>query len=210
MMDWSVSYLPISPLPWAALESDPSLYERTVALEDLPDALCLSELSSCCCSQLCHLYNPAQPILQMQCAVYGLFRAWDTTIELQVCPNKQGIFNYNNRKLFSHDLLDEYTSVYTSSETPFSAWVSVVARRYELHSGSMEHPFVTAEVFRAVWFAYVKLQYLDGSMQCPRCGPSPDNTIWDGVTLAFNRKHLLPSLGPPTMPQPESIERSTT
>ncbi|KAJ7367062.1 hypothetical protein DFH08DRAFT_678486, partial [Mycena albidolilacea] len=219
----SVSYLPISPPPWAALESDPSLYERTVALEDLPDALCLSESSSCCCSQPRHLYNPAQPILRMQCAVYGLFRAWDTTIELQVCPNsrcrrrfigpdgrERGIFNYNNRKLFSHDLLDEYTSAYTSSETPFSAWVSVVARRYELHRGSMEHPFVTAEVFRAVWFAYVKLQYLDGSMQCPRCGPSPDNTIWDGVTLAFNRKHLLPSLEPPTMPQPESIERGTT
>jgi hypothetical protein len=98
--------------------------------------------------------------------------------------------------------------VYTSSETPFSAWVSVVSRRYKVHSGPLS--FVTAEAFRDVWFAYVKLQYLDGSMMCPRCGPSPENTIWDGVTLAFNRKHLLPTLEPPTTMQPKSVERTTT
>ncbi|KAJ7210569.1 hypothetical protein GGX14DRAFT_394766, partial [Mycena pura] len=167
------------------------------------------------------LFNSSQPILRMECTVYGLYRAWATSIELQACSNSRcrhrligpdgrehGIFNYNNRKLFTHDLLDEYTAAYTSSETPFSAWVSVLSRRYKLHSGA--HSFVTAEVFRGVWFAYVKLQYLDGSMMCPRCGPSPENTIWDGVTLAFNRKHLLPTLEPPTTMQPESVERTTT
>jgi hypothetical protein len=70
--------------------------------------------------------------------------------------------------------------------------------------------FVTAEVFQGVWFAYTKLQYLDGSMMCPCCGPSPENTIWDGVTLVFNHKHLLPTLEPPTTMQPESVERTTT
>ena len=53
-------------------------------------------------------------------------------------------------------------------------------------------------MFRAIWFAYIGLQYLDGDMQCPLCGPSPDTTIWDGVMLAFNQKHLLPSLEPLT------------
>lgn len=151
--------------------------------------------------------------------MYGLFRSWETTIEVQGCPNcshrlvgpdcrELGIFNYNNRKLFAHDLLDEYTSAYTSSETPFSAWVSVVARRYELHCS--DRPFATAQMFRAVWFAYAKLLYLEGDMICPRCGPSPENTIWDGVTLAFNRKHLLPTLEPPTVSQSSSLGRTTT
>jgi hypothetical protein len=121
-----------------------------------------------------------------------------------------GIFNYNNQKLFTHDLLDEYTSAYTSSETPFSAWVTVLNWRYELHSGQSEHLFVMAEVFRAVWFSFIGLQYLDSSMMCPQCDPSPENTIWDGITLAFNRKHLLPSLEPPAASQPDSTERSTT
>ncbi|KAJ7211778.1 hypothetical protein B0H12DRAFT_1033424, partial [Mycena haematopus] len=197
------------PPPWASLRSDPTLYDRSPALEDAPGTIHLTVTSSCCCLEPRRLFNPTRPVVQMQCMVYGLFRAWNTTIELQACSNngchhrfigpdarEHGIFNYNNRKLFSHDLLDEYTSAYTSSETPFSAWVSVVSRRYKLHSGGTAHPFVTAEVFRGVWFAYVKLQHLEGSMMCPRCGPSPENTIWDGVTLAFNRKHLLPTLDP--------------
>jgi hypothetical protein len=53
-------------------------------------------------------------------------------------------------------------------------------------------------MFRAAWFAYITLQYLDGDMECLSCGPSPENTIWDGITLAFNQKHLLPSLEPLT------------
>ncbi|KAF7354662.1 hypothetical protein MSAN_01379900 [Mycena sanguinolenta] len=219
----AVSYLPISPPPWASLSTDPQLYDRAPALERCPDALRLNDISTCCCSEPRRRYDPALPVLQMKCTVYGLFRAWETPIELQACSNprchhryigpdsrEHGIFNYNNRKLFAHDLLDEYTSAYTSSETPFSAWVSCRRRRYELHSGHLEYPFVTAEVFRAVWFSYVKLQYLEGSMMCPHCGPCPENTIWDGVTLAFNRKHLLPSLEPPTKSQPDSIERKTT
>ncbi|KAJ7799351.1 hypothetical protein B0H14DRAFT_2617083 [Mycena olivaceomarginata] len=180
-----VSYLQIFPPPWASLATDPTLYERPPALENTPDRLRLTPSSTCCCSEPRRRY---------------------------IGPDGRdlGIFNYNNRKLFMHDLLDEYTSAYTSSETPFSAWVTVLNRRYELHSGRSEHPFVTAEVFRAVWFSFVGLQYLDGSMMCPQCSPSPENTIWDGVTLAFNRKHLLPSLEPPTVSQPDSTERSTT
>ncbi|KAJ6465029.1 hypothetical protein C8R45DRAFT_939868 [Mycena sanguinolenta] len=219
----SVSYLPISPPPWASLDSDPDFYDRAPPLESPPDALCLEESSSCCCSEPRRLYSRARPIIRAECIVYGLFRAWKTTIELQACSNprcrhrhigpdgrERGIFNYNNRKLFAHDLLDEYTSAYTSSEIPFSAWVTVVSRRYKSHSEPTEYPFVTAEVFRAAWFSYVKLQHLEGSMMCPQCGSSPENTIWDGVTLAFNRKHLLPSLEPPTTSQPDAIDRWTT
>ncbi|KAJ7781850.1 hypothetical protein DFH07DRAFT_728868 [Mycena maculata] len=219
----SVSHLPIAPPPWAALDSDPLLYHRSPALEDtIPDILNLTQTSTCCCSEPRPSFDPAQVITQQTCTVYGLFRSWEMTIEIQTCTNSMchhrsigpdcrelGIFNYNNRKLFTHDLLDEYTSAYTSSETPFSAWVSVLSRRYEIHSGG-ETQFATAQMFRAVWFAYVKLQYLEGDMMCPRCGPSPESTIWDGVTLAFNRKHLLPTLEPPTVSQSGSIDRSST
>ncbi|KAJ7838624.1 hypothetical protein B0H14DRAFT_2588463 [Mycena olivaceomarginata] len=190
-----VSYLQIAPPPWASLVTDPTLYERPPAWENTPD----------------RLWSLSQFYLL-------LFRTAASSCSNPRCNHRYigpdgrdlGIFNYNNRKLFTHDLLDEYTSAYTSSETPFSAWVTVLNRRYELHSGQSEHPFVTAEVFRAVWFSFVGLQYLDGSMMCPQCGPSPENTIWDGVTLAFNRKHLLPSLEPPTVSQADSTERSTT
>lgn len=93
-------------------------------------------------------------------------------------------------------------SAFTTSETPFSVWVINLRRRYEeFHS---EKPFISEDIFRSVWFAYVQLQIRDGDMACPTCGPTPSETIWDGVTLAFNRKHLLPTLQAPTTVTPTS------
>lgn len=44
-------------------------------------------------------------------------------------------------------------------------------------------------------------------MACTVCGPSPENVIWDGVTVAFSKKKLLPSLQPPTTTSPLSPAR---
>lgn len=154
------------------------------------------------------------PILKASCVVYTLLEAFVVEVELQPCPSapaqhrrfigpdarELGLFNLNNRIFFSHDLLDEYTSAFTSSETPFAAWISTVSRRYAAH-GSIKR-FVSEQVFRAAWFGYAQLQMLDGDMTCPECGEFPDNTIWDGVTLAFNQKHILSTLQPPTTLSP--------
>lgn len=45
-------------------------------------------------------------------------------------------------------------------------------------------------------------------MCCLRCGDIPVVTIWDGVTLSFNRKHLLATLKPPTVVDEQSEVRS--
>lgn len=42
-------------------------------------------------------------------------------------------------------------------------------------------------------------------MLCPTCSPNPEAVIVDGVTLAFNKKHILDSLDPPTVVQPDSV-----
>ncbi|KAJ7267108.1 hypothetical protein C8J57DRAFT_1435895 [Mycena rebaudengoi] len=69
-------------------------------------------------------------------------------------------------------------------------------RRYATAGGTIL--FVGERLFRSAWFLYTQLQDLRGDMTCPDCGPYPEDTIWDGVTLAFNRKQLLASLCPPT------------
>lgn len=140
------------------------------------------------------------------------------SIELQPCPNSAplkrrfigpdlrelGLFNYNNTSIFTHDLLDDYTSAFCTSETPFVAWITVISRRYERLGCS----FVGEDLFRSVWFAYAKLQQYPGDMICSDCGPHPDTVIWDGVTLAFGRKKLLGSLHPPTISGPGAALRS--
>lgn len=69
-----------------------------------------------------------------------------------------------------------------------------VPPRHHLHLGS----FVSEAIFQEAWFAYARLQCFEGDMACPVCGPEPAKVIFDGVTLAFSRKHLTESLKPPT------------
>lgn len=214
----SVSYLPILPPRWASLPQDPVLYGEPKPFDEAPMVLTINADSACMCKTK---YVAGGLLEERSCTVFGLTQPYMQHIQLQSCPNcpptrrrfvgpdcrELGVFNYNNHQLFTHELLDEYTSAYTSSETPFTAWVSVVSRRYSSRHSSL--PFVSEQVFRSVWFAYVRLQALDNDMRCPKCGPTPEDTIWDGVTLAFSRKHLLPSLCPPTISSSYSPARSS-
>ncbi|KAF7327472.1 hypothetical protein MKEN_00325600 [Mycena kentingensis (nom. inval.)] len=212
----AVSYLSILPPAWATLPTDSVLYTRPPPLTSHPSPLTLTDTSSCGCTLPRTMFGRDEAVVWQRCTVYGLARSWETSIQLRRCPNTRcyrrfvgpdcrevGIFNYNNERLFAHDLLDDYTSAYTTSETPFSAWVLVISRRYRLHG--LEFP--SADIFRTVWFSYVALQKLEADMSCPRCGTTPETTIWDGVTLAFNRKHLLPTLEPPTAVESLSSDR---
>jgi hypothetical protein len=116
-----------------------------------------------------------------------------------------GLFNYNNSYVVSHELLDEYTMSFVTSETPFVAWCRVVAHRYTV-SGS---EFMSDGYFLSIWFDYASLLALDNDMRCLRCGPCPETTVWDGITLAFGKKHLAATLCPPTRTSGEkSIVRS--
>ncbi|KAF7300912.1 hypothetical protein MKEN_01317700 [Mycena kentingensis (nom. inval.)] len=212
----AVSYLSILPPAWAALPTNSVLYTRPPPLTSPPSPITLTDTSSCGCTLPRTMFGRDEAVVWQRCTVYGLARSWETSIQLQRCPNTRcyrrfvgpdcrevGIFNYNNEHLFAHDLLHDYTSAYTTSETPFSAWVLVLSRRYRLHG--LEFP--SADIFRTVWFSYVALQKLEDDMSCPRCGTAPETTIWDGVTLAFNRKHLLPTLEPPTAVESLSSNR---
>jgi hypothetical protein len=55
----------------------------------------------------------------------------------------------------------------------------------------------------------VKIQSYEDDMKCPACGPYPDTVIWDGVTLAYGRKHILSSLQPPTFSHQDAKNRSS-
>ena len=187
-------------------------------LERPPDVIRLTETSSCCCLPSSRvMYDSTMPVTTMSCEVYGLTRAWIVEIEIQKCPRcncrfigpdcrEIGMFNWNNRLLFMHDLLDDYTCTYSTSETPFVAWVSVVSRRYESHQSPRS--FISDKRFRSVWFSYARLLDLQNDLKCPICGPTPSATIWDGVTLSFSRKNLLPLMRPPTTIHSNSPIRS--
>ncbi|KAF8526808.1 hypothetical protein JB92DRAFT_2648644, partial [Gautieria morchelliformis] len=89
------------------------------------------------------------------------------------------LFNYNNHTVFMHELLDEYTSMYTQSKTPFRAWMAGMERQYNHHRSRKS--FMTDRVFCNVWFTYICLQPWTVPNIFPVCGPSPSTMIWDGI-----------------------------
>ncbi|KAH9478163.1 hypothetical protein JR316_0008616 [Psilocybe cubensis] len=81
-----------------------------------------------------------------------------------------------------------------------------MSRRYQTRQSPV--PFSNEKLFRSAWFSYIRLMDFGQDMICSICGPTPDATIWDGVTVAYSRRNLLPSLTPPTMQGKRSIQRS--
>lgn len=162
-------------------------------------------------------------IRRAPCTVYTLSQAFTCEIEVQDCigscslsclrlsgPDCRdlGLFNYNNRLLVAHNLLDEYTLAYSTSETPFTAWIKVITARYQVYSPS-GLPFISEDTFRTIWFLYVQLVDFSNDMKCFVCGPEPEAVIFDGVTLAFSKKHLTTSLCPPTSIDESSPQRNS-
>lgn len=218
-----MSYLPISPPKWAKIPSDTELYPRPPLIRSLlPPGhfFPLGPDSSCMCASGRTMYNPTQSSTRRKAKLYTLTSLINVEIEVQNCPTcpskhrryigpdlrSSGVFNYNNSILVTHELLDEYTSAFTSSETPFIAWVRHISRRYD----DDNLVFMGPDLFRNVWFAYVSIQEFSNDMVCAVCGPTPDTVIWDGITAAFNKKHLKDSIRPPTTIHPSSITRGST
>jgi hypothetical protein len=150
----------------------------------------------------------------LACTVYTSNGAFPRTIQVSSCstcpPQSEnyagpdtcalGYFNYNNRWIFSHELLNDFTNRYTRSHTPFNAFVASTTRRYVEYQSVI--PFIRDDIFRNVWFSFIKLQSLDDDFTCPNCGPEPRIVVADGITAAFPKKHLTSSLQPPTQPDP--------
>lgn len=214
----TVSYLPIHPPHWARLPTEPDLYTPLPELRiPPPNTVFPLDTSSTCADDDRTNFDPRRPTSTKSCKLYTLLSVYAVGVEVQLCPRcpherrryigpdlrTSGVFNYNNSILVSHELLDEYTSEFTSSETPFAAFVLRVSRRYKREGAR----FMGEDLFRSVWFSYVYLQRLTDDMTCGSCGPSPTTVIFDGITLGYGNKHVKDSLRPPTTISEHSLER---
>ncbi|KAL0066843.1 hypothetical protein AAF712_006038 [Marasmius tenuissimus] len=188
-----ISYLPIRPPEWAELPGDVVHYSRPPRNNDLPTRIPLGESNRTACGRGPSTIADHLRIIKT-CTVYMLTEK--LTVEIELAPTA----------LFTHELLDEYTSRYTSCETPFVVFVEAMGRVYRGRGCT----FVKEDMFRSVWFAYVSIQDFSRDMYCQQCGTNPDCLIWDGVTLGFGRKHLSDSLKPPTHTDKSSPIRQRT
>ncbi|KAJ7589287.1 hypothetical protein C8J56DRAFT_1048926 [Mycena floridula] len=215
--DECISKREILPPEWSSLSSDKPLYERTTFGQPIPDIIPIDQHGSCLCTE--GRWDPFTETVQCKGVVYGLYEAKEVLVEVQkcsICPSIRchyvrpdtrdlRLLNYNNSTLFTHELLEDYCSAFTTSETPFVAWVTMISRRY--HSRGSPRPFVEDDLFRSTWFAYTGLLQLGGDMQCSICGPFPRHIIWDSVSIAISKKYLNDEMRPPTICHTKSVTR---
>lgn len=201
-----VSYLPIPPPEWCRLSIDedfPCIPFH--AGRDLPPILQLDEDSRCSCGER----GLTEEKLQSVTILYTSSMAMQPIIETSYCLScrntkgqigpdlgKYGVFNWNNSVAFSHELLNSYTSHFTTSETPFYSFHQTVQNAYIAEQSPK--PFCSLRMFLSAWFAFVRLQKLGSDMRCTQCGDNPSTVIADGISISFPR-HRVRDLKPPTL-----------
>lgn len=99
-----------------------------------------------------------------------------------------GLFNYNNARVLTHRLLNNYSATFTKLATPFDAYVEVRVREY-MESESRTR-FLSPDLFRTAWFSFARLQQNDHAFQCCICGPNPTLIVADGISAGFDLKQL--------------------
>ncbi|EJD40568.1 hypothetical protein AURDEDRAFT_25335, partial [Auricularia subglabra TFB-10046 SS5] len=191
---------------WARLPSDSDDDAPTFDLVNpLPGYFELGLKSRCRCGS-----PPSASALVkvIDCIIYDLEQAFPAEIEVQLCSTckpqshqfagpdlrELGLFNFNNSRIYTHRLLDKYTSLMTLSEVPFHAFHAAVLRDYVRSA----IPFVCEQTLRTVYFAFSRVQKLDVSFVCDICGDEPDVVVCDGISSGFDADLVTESLRPPT------------
>ena len=208
----SISYLPVPPPRWCRLSTDTLNYPSLLSCGSPPSSLPLDPQSRCCCGSM----KPEKvDTITQPFVVFGSRTAIGYEIQVANCTvcrhrlrqygpdcGSVGIFNWNNRFGFTHELLNEYTSLFTSTTVPFSAFVTSRHRAYTDSLSTI--PFCCTETFTRVWFAFTEIQALDSGMECISCGKHPEIVIADGVSIAYSSSKFVEGLLPPSATSPAS------
>ena len=148
-------------------------------------------------------------VMVQPCIIYDMDRAYATQIELYRCPTcdkfsagpdlgNLSLFNFDNRTLFTHRLIHKYDVYYSGQEGTFAAFAELLNYEYEAKN-SKPLSFVRVDLFRCIWFSYVRLQEWGDNMVCPICREHPYGIIADGVTVATQCSKATGHILPPTV-----------
>lgn len=210
----SVSYLSIPPIPASKMPWDLETTRMTFPIP-LPTLFKLDSLSKCAyCGQL---YSNTE-IKVVETKLWDYSGCYEVKVETSNCGGhcKNGdnigpdlsqfaIFNYSNKHLFTHFVLDSYTASMATSETPFISFISLLQYMYSRQKIDSIPP--PSKVFRNAWFDYIRLQNFDSRMTCPQCGSEPEIVIADGISMGYTAKFKSGTLKPPTAISPTSLHR---
>jgi CxC4 like cysteine cluster associated with KDZ transposases len=96
---------------------------------------------------------------------------------------------------FCHDLMNDYTKMFTSSEPPFHPYHQTIAAKYQDVGISENMRFCHLRIFEKAYVVFTAFQEIGRDMRCSLCGPDPQVVIADGVSISFS-SHRVESLRP--------------
>ncbi|KAK4698664.1 hypothetical protein P7C70_g7609, partial [Phenoliferia sp. Uapishka_3] len=113
---------------------------------------------------------------------------------------ENGVFNLNNRSLFTHELFANLFTQLNTSATPLASFRLNIHRSYSNNPNGL--PFPSPRAFNNVFYIVEKLYVLDTPEHCVECGQFPSTLICDGVANCISNRNITASLCPPTVPPP--------
>lgn len=208
-----MSHHRVGPPSWARLPADDMAGIKTYATpRALPAVLRFEEgeIPRCRCGWTALAAPTPSEIRIIACTIFDLTAAEVCEIEVVDCQRcharfrqaagpdlgRLGLFNYNNTRIATHRLLNNFSATFTKLATPFDAYVEVRVREY-MESESAT-PFMSPDIFRTLWFSFVRLQVNEHAFECSICGPDPPVIVADGISAGFDLKQLRQGLRPPT------------
>ena len=166
-----VSYKPIPPPAWLLLPGE-QLLEKPFHTTDLPEILKLDPSAHCSCGSNQGINLTVDDIVIFTTTT-AILRKIETSYCIS-CRNKKGrvgpdlcefgVFNWNNRVAFSHELMNEYTSRFTTSMTPFFSFRQTIINKYI--SQQSPRMFVSLYIFTSAYFGFLRIQRLETEMRC--------------------------------------------
>jgi CxC4 like cysteine cluster associated with KDZ transposases len=174
-------------------------------LEALPAAFMLGPNARCSCgSREINPFNDRSMGIIILYTIAGAVIRDIETIYCNNCRNTRGrvgpdlgefgIFNWNNRIGFTHELMNHFTIDFTRAGMPIYTFREKIA---EIYIGRRSLPFVSYQLFSSAYSCFISLQQLGTNMQCTHCKDNPRIVIVDGVSISFPANGIE-SLKPPT------------
>ncbi|KAK4696957.1 hypothetical protein P7C70_g8291, partial [Phenoliferia sp. Uapishka_3] len=211
----SVSHRPIPPPPWLRLPSDVVPPTPLFHLADLPLIFKCTASSRCGTLGCNGVFDRSsdRAIDQRPCKVYTTTGVVVRIVETQACVCRKrhkhtigpdlvetGVFNLNNRSLFTHELFSSLFTQINTSATPLASFRLNIHRHYSNNPNGL--PFLSPRAFNTVFYIVEQLYQLDTPEYCAQCGPFPSTLICDGVANCISNRNITASLCPPTVPPP--------
>ena len=156
--------------------------------QNFPDIFPLDNSSRCSCGNSDYAGVPVTtnpyviytPSTALQLEIQTVYCSDCSNTHGRIGPDlgNYGVLNWNNKIGFAHQVLNQYTSHLTRSETPFNAFYGTIQDEYLSNESPVT--FCVNEIFESAWLAFVRLQEIESNMQCSLCGPHPKIVIADG------------------------------